>query len=164
MVRAQHRFLCLLKFEREPALQDLAFVHDAFQTDHLFPKLRGMARSSIHPGIKITNFALQSERAVVSMFSPTNDVAANPFAGSGNELQFGMLLRQAPRAFGSVDDISVANVIIKVAYTLVESNDASQWQGAFNGNGRLRCCPSIQDQAVQPAFADCLYNFNRPFR
>src|SRR5262249_31002783 len=81
-----------------------------------------------------------------------------------DELQFGIFLSQIPGAFGTVDDISVANVIVEMAHALVESNDASQRQGAFDGDGRLRCQIAIQDQAVQPAFADRFHNFHRPLR
>src|SRR5690349_5138408 len=96
-----------------------------------------MPRGCIHPGIEITNFALQSERTVVRMFSPTDDVAADHFTGSSNELQFGIFLSQLPSAFGGVDDIGVADVIIEMTYTLIETNDTCQGQGAFDGNGRV---------------------------
>src|SRR5215510_9355011 len=164
MVRAQHRLLCFLKLERKPGFQVLAFLNVAFQTDHVFLKLRGLPRGCSHPGIEIANFALQSERAVVCMFSPTDDMAANHFTGSGNELQFGILLSQLPRVLGSADDISVANVIIEMTYTLVETNDTCQRQGTFDRNGRIWSRRAIQDQAVQPSFADRLHNFNRAFR
>src|SRR5215471_13079891 len=158
MVRVQYRLLCFLKFKRKPSLQDLAILNDGFQTDHLFLKLRGLPCSRIHSGIEITNFALQSKRTVIRVFSPTDNVPANHFTGSGNEFEFWILLSQLPRPLGSVDDISVANVVIKMAYAFVESNDALQRHGAFDGNGWLRCGRAIQDQTVQPPFADCLHD------
>ena len=58
--------------------------------------------------------------------APTDQVAANHFARSRNKLQIRMLRCHLPGVIGSIHDVGIANVLIEVPHTIIESNDTCQ--------------------------------------
>ena len=101
---------------------------------------------------------------MILVFAPTDDVPTHHFARAGNELRMRMPLGKLPCAFGRIDDVRIANVVVEVPHSIIKSNDAGNGQCAFDLDWRLRTRAAIQYQAVQPAFTHPLHNFNRPLR
>src|SRR6185369_14931218 len=132
VIRVQHRLFGFLQLERETAFSCLAFSNKIFQADDLILRGDRFSHRQIHLRIQIANLSLQRKRTVILVFTPTHDVTANHFTRARDELEIRMLFRELPCAIRRVDDVCIANVLIEVMDSIIESNDRSQRQRAVD--------------------------------
>src|SRR6185436_4828549 len=101
-------------------------------------KRRRLTNRKIHFRVELANLTLERQRTVILMFTPAHDMTSNHLAGPGYEFEIRMLLSQLPRTVDVFNDVCIADVGLEVFHTLVEVNDVSHRDGAFNRERRRR--------------------------